>query len=134
MLKKMEINFIKTPEKPFISNGGLKGIKICKLFFKFNQKEKIAILWHEFFHCRLTYIPKNIWLELKYCFGNKESFWEEEYGADKFSALNNNIQDCLSYLKRCKYLYNKKTISYNFKTHPSIVKRIEEIKKLMKNQ
>ena len=67
--------------------------------------------------------------DLKYCFGNKEAFWYEEFEADKYSALNNNIGDCLSYLKISKVLYNR-DIKYNSKNHPPIGERIRRIEKL----
>lgn len=126
--KKRTIKFIRKPKKPFVSNGGPKGINVDKLFFeKFNEKDKIAILWHEFYHCRIDYIPKIIWLEIKYYLGNKESLWEEEYNADKYSAKNNDVEDCLSYLKISKILYDEKSVEYNPKTHPPINERIRKI-------
>lgn len=125
--KRKKIKFIELPKKPFVSNGGPNGINVDKLFFdEFNEKEKIAILWHEFYHCRINYIPKILWLEIKYYLGNKEALWEEEYEADKYSAKNNNVEDCLSYLKISKILYEK-YVEYNPKTHPPIDERIRKI-------
>lgn len=126
--KKMTIKFIRKPKKPFVSNGGPKGINVDILFFeKFNEKEKIAILWHEFYHCRINYIPKILWLKIKYYLGNKEAIWEEEYDADKYSAKNSDLEYCSNYLKISKILYDKKDVEYNPKTHPPIDERIRKI-------
>lgn len=122
-----EIKFIEFPKTPFVSNGGPKGIIVDKLFFEeFSKKEKIAILWHEFYHCRISYIPHLILSDFLYCF-YKKSYWEEEYKADKFSALKNNVEDCLRFLKVCKTLYDQNIVEYNPKTHPPIDERIKRI-------
>lgn len=131
--KNKKIKFIEFPSKPFVSDGGPNGINVGKLFFeKFTYKERVGVLWHEYYHNRLLFLAKWVVSEIKYLW-YKQAYWEEEYAADEFSAKKNNVNDCLSYLKTCKKLYDKKIILYNKKFYPPIDKRIENIKKLELN-
>ncbi|MBU2615617.1 MAG: hypothetical protein KKC19_00785 [Nanoarchaeota archaeon] len=130
--KEEKIKFIKNPKEPFVGNGGVFGIKVDKLFFEeLNDKEKIAVLWHEYYH-KLYNFKKMPMLELKSIFGLRFNYnYSLEFEADKFSALKNSANDCLSFLKTGKRLYNENKVRYNPKKHPSIkdrIKQIEEIK------
>ena len=128
--KRKKIKFNKNPKKLQGGSGGPQGIKIDRLFFEFNFNEQVALLWHELFHCRSMFLPKMLWLEIKYDFGDKKSFWKEEFEADEYSALQNNIQDCLSYLRIIKKIYQENSSLYNAKTHPPIDERIKAVEKL----
>lgn len=128
-----KIRFIKNPKKPFCANGGIFGIKVDDLFFnELNSKEKVAALWHEYYHKlkNSTMLPL---FELKSIFGLRFNYNHKiEFEADKFSALNNSIEDCLKLLYKTKELYTKYNIKYNPKTHPPIEERIKLIKQLIK--
>ncbi len=125
------IRFNNNPKKLQGGCGGPQGIKIDNLFFKFKtDDEKNALLWHELYHCRFTFILKQLGLEIKYCLGDKQSFWEEEYNADRYSALQNNIIDCLTCLGTIKEIYEENSSLYNSKTHPPIEERIKKIEAL----
>jgi len=121
-----------TEEPKFISDGGIKGINVGKLFFeKFQEKEQIAILWHEYYHKEFSWIFPN-------CNFLSKLFYE--YWADKYSAIKNNINDCLNMLNIVKEIYNsldnKEKRKY-LKKHPPIscrIKRIQELKEKMENR
>src|SRR3989344_3840859 len=129
--KVKKIKFLEYPKKPFISDGGTQGIRISKQFFeKFNPAQRVAILWHEFYHCRHGGFPVFLKLLLAEDFNIIKPKWDEEYNADKFSATENNPESCLSVLEVCKILYKKGTIERNKKLHPPIEERIKRIRKL----
>jgi hypothetical protein len=115
--KKKWIKFVDNVKNFNVSYGGPEGIKINKDFFNyFKEKEQVALLWHEYHHAR-----KKVFTFGRNC---------EEFRADKYSALKNSIEDCLSYLKIGEKLYDEKIIPYDPKKHPPIKKRIERIEKL----
>jgi len=120
-----KIKFDRDPKKLQGGSGGPLGIRIDKLFFEFGDKEKVALLWHELFHSRIANL-----FRIKLFSRKKNLKYKEEFRADNYSALNNSIKDCLSYLFKIKEIYLINPELYNPKTHPSIEKRIEEIKKL----
>lgn len=115
------IKFVEDLNKFNISYGGPKGIEVNKRFFiYFNEKEQIALLWHEYHHSRIKFFTFG-----KHC---------EEFRADKYSALKNSIEDCLRYLKTGKRLYNEEIIKFEPKNHPKIDERIKRIENLVKKK
>jgi hypothetical protein len=129
--KKKKIRFIENPKKQLISSGGIHGISVGKLFFeKFNEKERVAILWHEFYHCRYRGFPVLFKIMLAEDFHNIKPKFNEEFIADEYSAIKNNFEDCLSMLKTCKTLYDEFIIKRDEKLHPPIEERIKRIEKL----
>lgn len=129
---KKKIKFNKDPKKLQGASGGTLGIKIDKLFFEFKSDEQKALLFHELYHSKIsTWLFKTIMSELKYFFNSKKVKWEEEFEADNYSALNNSVNDCLSFLEKVKILYKKDPSLYNPNTHPPIDERIRRIKDLI---
>lgn len=128
------IRIIRKPKKTFVANGGLFGIKVDNLFFsELNDKEKVALLWHEYYH-RINNWKRIPILELKSIFGLRFNYFHiVEFEADEFSALHNSIDGCLSLLKTAKRLYSEKKVGYNPKTHPKIEERIKRIE-ILKNE
>lgn len=132
-----------------ISSGGPEKIKVDELFFtRFKEKERVAILWHELYHCKFlvfnineNYSLKKQWAKIvswfdkenykkKNLLGEKNLLWIEEFEADKYSALKNGSNNCLNCLYVSKRLYESGIIKYNSKTHPPIPERIKRIKEL----
>lgn len=147
--KKKKVRFVDKPKKLSGGSGGPQGIKIDKLFFEFKEKkEKIALLWHELYHCKFFVFnlnkenPIKIQLAKIVSWFNQENYkkkniqneknflWIEEFEADKFSALRNNVNNCLNYLRTIQSLYKKDSRLYDASTHPPIEERIKRIEKL----
>lgn len=129
--KELKIKFVENPKKFSGGYGGSRGIEVDKLFYKFKEKEKEALLWHELYHSKFsTWFWKKIWEEIKNPFNSQKRKCDEEFEADKYSSLKNSKRDCLDYLNKIKGLYEKNLTLYNSKTHPPIKERIEKIDKL----
>lgn len=131
--KGMWIKFRENPKKQFVTNGGIFGISVDNLFFeKLDTEEmKEGALWHEFCHSKIIewLIHKSVSNVLIGIFTLTFPSWVGEYKADKYSALKNNFDGCLSYLTKCSEMYTSKIITKN-KKHPPIEKRIARIEKL----
>jgi len=147
-IKRRKIKFDYHPKRLQGGSGGPEGIKIDKLFFEFGSKERIALLWHELYHCIFFVVKirekssfkKQLaklvnWFcrdeyKKKEIKDEKSLLWIEEFEADKYSALNYSFECCLSLLRHIKRIYNREENLYNSITHPPIDERINAVLKL----
>ena len=123
--KRKKIKFIRNPPRLSAAKGGPYGILYDRLFFEFKEeKEKVALLWHEFYHSLF-----GVWF---FKWGeNQKSNWKEEFAADRFSAVENSVKDCLAYLRIAKKIYEEGKAKYNPLKHPPVEERIERIELLL---
>jgi len=92
---------------------------------RFNEKEQVAILWHEYYHSRFFPSLRHVFRRVQ----GRNATWTSEFEADAFSATKNSIDDCLSFLTQLKKLIKSRIIK---NLGPRIEERIRRVRKLEK--
>ncbi len=97
-------------------------------FEKYNEAERLAILYHEEYHKKFLSIIKssfNIFRFLSF----KKANWQEEFSADEYSLKKNGRAPTISFLKKAQKDYDDMVVKYDPRTHPPISERIKNLKK-----
>lgn len=135
--KMLKIRLIKKPKKNFIAKSSQFGmfnlgfISVDNLFSSFSKDEQKAILFHEYWHYK-----NNLKFEIKILFS--KNFWIfflnnklsklQEFEADKYAVSKTNKNLVIICLRKIKKFEDDGKIQCNYKNHPSIKERIENIK------
>jgi hypothetical protein len=135
----IKLKFIKNKKKKFVACSPiipLGRIKVDELFFNFEPKQQIAIIYHELWHYHnnlkfeIIYRIKHPWLLFLF-FINKPILWEQEFNADINGTFNTDKDTMIFVLKKLdNFLEEGLIISNHEKTHPPIKERIKRIQNL----
>lgn len=95
-------------------------------FEEFTEKERIAFLYHEEYHTKISTLAKFI-LNSKFFISKKKANHEEEYNADRYASGMIGKDHVISFIKKGSKLYNG-LVAYDENTHPSPEDRIKRLK------
>jgi len=123
--KKVKLHY----KGPFVAQKRLLFIEIDEYFELLDKEEQKVTIWHEIYHRDKASGLRFLWRILKFR-SKKKAIWEEEFEADKYSAIMCGKKNVLKSLNTSKKLYEKGIVEYNPKTHPKIEERIKRIKEL----
>jgi hypothetical protein len=131
----VKLKFIKNKKKKFVSSSHpipIGKISVDELFFEFEQKQQIAIIYHELwhYHNNLKFEITHPWLLILFFIGKPIS-WKQEFNTDINGAFNTDKATMVSVLEKLKDFIKKGLIvENNKKTHPPIDERINRIQNL----